>query len=527
MTYWRLASVLVMSLVPSVAFADNTPHTHDPCRVAFVHGNVALARSTTNSLVQLGARDRLYQLVSGWAVRSQGSGFTSYFLLERGLRVVARNDRDGADGTSESSSQVFKTSASVTIDRKSVVLHEDNLKSGVTIEIENKSRLDKALSIVLPQRSLICGEVFRIPEQIKVPHQNREQITVHPHSRIAIVLIPKTEPASLQTLDGNEIVIQVIEANETRETFRLPVRVAPGLKLRMARASSETTARTDGGKSEKGRTEALTDQSKPIPRSRSIVADSLGERLVEAAKGGDLSLVESLLREGADTSANDDDAMTPLTAAACTGHRRVVELFLERGVDVNTGDGVGRTALMWAAVSGHPKAANQLLDKGADVNAKTKDGWTALMCAAENGQSEILKTLLDKGANANAVAAGGWTALMSGAAKGNTEIIELLLTKGADVNAKSNRPFSYLQARSSWWVASGALEEFLKEEGESGWTALMSAAAEGHGDVVKVLLRKGADVNAKTRFDWTALNIARKMGHRKIEQLLKAGGAKE
>ncbi len=48
-------------------------------------------------------------------------------------------------------------------------------------------------------------------------------------------------------------------------------------------------------------------------------------------------------------------------------------------------------------------------------------------------------------------------------------MVKLLLEKGADVNAK----------------------------GEHGWTPLMEAANRGHSEAAKLLLEKGADVNLK------------------------------
>jgi len=60
-----------------------------------------------------------------------------------------------------------------------------------------------------------------------------------------------------------------------------------------------------------------------------------------------------------------------------------------------------------------------------------------------------------------------------------------------------------------------------------GGTALMLAAQKGHKEVVKLLLKKGANVNAKNDLGWTALDFAAKEGYKEIVKLLKAYGAKE
>ena len=51
-------------------------------------------------------------------------------------------------------------------------------------------------------------------------------------------------------------------------------------------------------------------------------------------------------------------------------------------------------------------------------------------------------------------------------------------------------------------------EEIRKEfavKGDNGWTVLMSAAEAGNLEIVKLLLKKGAHVNARTEKGWTAL----------------------
>jgi ankyrin repeat protein len=54
----------------------------------------------------------------------------------------------------------------------------------------------------------------------------------------------------------------------------------------------------------------------------------------------------------------------------------------------------------------------------------------------------------------------------------------------------------------------------------------MAACQEGHLDIVKLLIEKGADVKAKDNSGSTALMIASKNGHTQIVEFLKAHGAK-
>jgi ankyrin repeat protein len=56
---------------------------------------------------------------------------------------------------------------------------------------------------------------------------------------------------------------------------------------------------------------------------------------------------------------------------------------------------------------------------------------------------------------------------------------------------------------------------------------LLEAAKIGDKQRVEQLLEKGADVNAKDKYGWTALMYAAYQGHEEIVKLLKSYGAKE
>src|SRR2546429_27864 len=109
----------------------------------------------------------------------------------------------------------------------------------------------------------------------------------------------------------------------------------------------------------------------------------------------------------------------------------------------------------------------------------------ALVEAAERCVDEVLVVLLDKAANFELAVADleeVWrNAVLHGATKrGLGGVVRLLLEKGADVNAKTNY----------------------------GETALHWASENGHEAMARLLLQKGADVNAETNDGGTALRWA-------------------
>ncbi len=89
----------------------------------------------------------------------------------------------------------------------------------------------------------------------------------------------------------------------------------------------------------------------------------------------------------------------------------------------------------------------------------------------ERGDKVVVELFLAAGMSPNSRQSGfsEKTILMVAAKKGNEEIMKLLISKGADVNGKD----------------------------KYGFTALIDAVIEGNAEIVKVLLNKGADVRAK------------------------------
>ena len=60
---------------------------------------------------------------------------------------------------------------------------------------------------------------------------------------------------------------------------------------------------------------------------------------------------------------------------------------------------------------------------------------------------------------------------------------------------------------------------------DDGWTPLHKAAYEGYREIVELLIAKGADVNAKTKYGTTPLHTASDSGYKEIAELLIAKGA--
>lgn len=126
-----------------------------------------------------------------------------------------------------------------------------------------------------------------------------------------------------------------------------------------------------------------------------------------------------------------------LMELAFQGNLAGAQLLVSNGADVNAVDEEKRTPLMWTAFNGHTHIANYLVDEGALIDAKDANGRTALLYASSGPFPEMVGWLLSKGAEVNVVGtAEGFTALMTAAAEGQLEVVQLLLAHGARADLK-------------------------------------------------------------------------------------------
>jgi len=225
-----------------------------------------------------------------------------------------------------------------------------------------------------------------------------------------------------------------------------------------------------------------------------------------ASRAGDLAMVKSLIREGADVNAKDKAGQTPLFWAVLADNNDVAKFIIAKGADVNAKDILGHTPLNFVVYSrGKKDMVELLISKGADVNAKdSHTGVIPLHSASFLGQKDVAELLIAKGSNVNAKTpigslVGGMTPLHFAAKHGRKDVAELLIAKGADIDGKD----------------------------DGGMTPLIFAASRGYKDTAELLIAKSADMNVKDNKQQTALSLANENGHTEIVELLRKHGVKE
>jgi ankyrin repeat protein len=209
--------------------------------------------------------------------------------------------------------------------------------------------------------------------------------------------------------------------------------------------------------------------------------------LLEAAEAGDHDAAVAALAAGGDVNARGPDGTTALIWAAYNGDANLVERLLAEGADADAKNEFGSFALSEAAIGGYTEVVAALLKGGAQADATNPEGETALMAVARTGDVEAATLLLDAGANVNAVELWGQQSpLMWAAAQKHAAMIKLLISRGADVDAHG-------AVRN--WERKVIREPRPKDMNQGGFTPLLYAAREGCIDCAKELVAGGADLD--------------------------------
>jgi ankyrin repeat protein len=194
-----------------------------------------------------------------------------------------------------------------------------------------------------------------------------------------------------------------------------------------------------------------------------------------------------------------------------------VSALLKAGADVSLGNEFGATPLSEAARTGNTPILALLLKAGANARAVNQDGETALHEVARTGNIESAKLLLKAGANIDARETwGGQTPLHWAASQNQPQMIRFLVSKGADPNAR---------AAVRDWQRRVTAEGRPKDMNRGGFTPLLFAARDGFVESVRALLQGKADINLPDPDGTTPLLLTLINGHWDTAKLLIESGA--
>ena len=239
---------------------------------------------------------------------------------------------------------------------------------------------------------------------------------------------------------------------------------------------------------------------------------------------------------------------TPLLIQAVqSGHMRLIGQLIGGGAEVNIIDALGRTAAHYAVSRNNQKALELLLNNGADANLADNDGNTPLDMwhkhknenENENENEKILELLHAAGARTSPTEAEEQQSVISSAtdttpssteflsedkvenqdlwqaaANNDRASVERLLAAGADAKAENDAgkvPFDIAIEAEHYALAAVLLKAAVGINGrdKKGWTPLYWAIFGDAWDLVRELIREGADLSVGR--SQNALDVAKSM----------------
>ena len=225
-----------------------------------------------------------------------------------------------------------------------------------------------------------------------------------------------------------------------------------------------------------------------------------------------------MIKAGADVNQAQPDGTRPIHWAVYRVDHELVDALVAKKARVDVANEFGHTPLAEAVRQGDARIVKTLLGAGSGTEAANADGQTALMVAIKNGELPVFQTLIDAGAKVNVVEkVQDQTPLMWAAAatQNATEMTKVLIAKGATLNAR---------ARFIDWPSQITSEPRAQYHASGGLTPLLYAARGGCYGCVDALLAAGADVNLPTPEGVSPIMIALENDRNGIARLLMERG---
>lgn len=224
----------------------------------------------------------------------------------------------------------------------------------------------------------------------------------------------------------------------------------------------------------------------------------LEREIIYAASNGDYDLLNKLVLENKGRIYFNFSLNPALIAAINKKNYKIIKCLLEVISNLFSGDKYKEAlivALFESCKKGDLYLINYLIGKKVNINAQDLDGRTVLMLFAKNGNFKAVDFLLEFDPIVDMKDNDGYTALFYACEKGFKNIVNLLLSiKGhfSDVNEIDNNLRS----------------------------PIIVAVRYGHKEIVEILIKEGAKISQRDKFDLTALDLALSYGHKDIVDTL-------
>lgn len=243
------------------------------------------------------------------------------------------------------------------------------------------------------------------------------------------------------------MILSVVAASEEEDIINNLIRVKPNTSLRVMK-------------------DQIVDSVAANPEWLKLRMKDGGTALHEAAKYGQLHVVDALLEANIEINALDNRGRTALHYAILCSHEdrsphsicpsssmnenhedylvakhhtAIAHNLLAHGAYHSTRDKNGWTPLHLAAINGFPDMVKELGEgHGVDINEKCLHEWSSLHYAALYGRIDTIKELIRLGANVDVIDHSKYTPVMRACEAREAESALLLLRNKANYTFKAN-----------------------------------------------------------------------------------------
>ena len=215
--------------------------------------------------------------------------------------------------------------------------------------------------------------------------------------------------------------------------------------------------------------------------------------LTLAIKNQDAKMVEVLTKRAV-INLKNEDGETPLTLAIKSGDVEIIKLVARRAKASLKND-AGEAPLFLAIDLDNLYLLEELISRGADVNRKS-NGVTPLAKAAELNKPKIVAFLIKNNAKINQANDNGETPLYIAVQKGFDTVAGILINKSEDASGDCN------------WA------------NKIGTPLLHVATENGNAEIVRILIRYGAEIEKADYMENTALCVAAQIGELEVVRAL-------
>lgn len=262
-----------------------------------------------------------------------------------------------------------------------------------------------------------------------------------------------------------------------------------------------------------------------------IPALLIGRALDSAASKGHVEAVNFLLKEGPSFNLAQWSVVCALTHAASRGYNEVTKILLEAEPDFELRNGYLRPEIEDAASKGYiqamkividdMKVVNILLGAGEVVRSSEDANYgTALDIASRFGLTKVVKILSEAGADFD-VLREHLQAIPHHTFNGNFEIMKRLVEAGANIGSSNEANYETALNIASRFGLTEVVKALIKEGANVSSKSILAAVAEGHIEIVNILLEEEDDSYMREE----AFLAAMEMRQTEVaEEILKKGG---